>query len=107
MRVSAKILLIGTLTAIPISAIYGEPLTKAQTCKNMHKLAKNIMDSRQQGMAMPDIIETVDGNPLFEYFIESAYDMPRYSTDEMQQRSIEDFANSIYAECWKNYKADN
>lgn len=79
------------------------------TCAAMQRLAKSIMTARQNGFAMSDMMSKSDASgdaivkKLDESLIIYAYSLPRYSTNEMQQKSIEDFGNDTYLQCAKQH----
>jgi len=68
-------------------------------CASLGKLAEQIMTDRQNGISRATMIGAVQSKYLFEYMIIEAYDVPRYSTDRMQKKSIEEFRDRIYQEC--------
>ena len=76
-------------------------------CKSMSELAKIIMQKRQDGVSMSEIVEKVVNTtpqPLKEVLrltVISAYDKPRYNTPEIQQKIILDFENEAYLTCTK------
>lgn len=72
-----------------------------ENCLQLYSLAEKIMKSRQNGVPMPDVISVFDGNKTMRAITMLAYDEPRYSTEPMKQRTIQVFADSIYAECLK------
>lgn len=76
-------------------------------CKSMSELARIIMQKRQDGVPMSEIVEKVVNTtpqPLQEVLrltVISAYDKPRYNTPEIQQKTILDFENESYLTCTK------
>lgn len=76
-------------------------------CKSMSELAKIIMQKRQDGVSMSEIVEKVVNTtpqPLQEVLrltVISAYDKPRFNTPEIQQKTILDFENEAYLTCTK------
>lgn len=73
-------------------------------CKQWSEVSGKIMEYRQQGQLMSDIMgmfEGVDLNGAVQKIIVSAYELPRYSTDEYQERAIADFANDVFLGCVK------
>lgn len=76
-------------------------------CKSMSELASIIMQKRQEGVPMSEIVEKVVNTtpqPLQEVLrltAISAYDKPRFNTPEIQQKTILDFENEAYLTCTK------
>ncbi|MCO6427541.1 hypothetical protein [Nitrosomonas communis] len=75
-------------------------------CESISKLGAAIMSSRQSGVAMSEIMkqkffESQKLNNLIEAMTINAFEEPRYHSEEMQKRSVEDFRNSVYLECTK------
>ena len=79
-----------------------------ETCGKFGELATTIMENRQSGVSMAKMMEAIAGgeeNPLIEKLIISAYDSPRYSTERMQKRTVEEFRDEVYLECVKGMRA--
>lgn len=87
------------------AAISSEELSSR--CKSMSELARIIMQKRQDGVPMSEIVEKVVNTtpqPLQEVLrltVISAYDKPRFNTPEIQQKTILDFENESYLTCTK------
>jgi hypothetical protein len=95
-----------TITTTLILCIFALPLQAAdwrESCGNFGKVAKMIMEKRQSGASMAKMMEAITDidNSVVEMMIMSAYDRPRYSTEQMQQRTIEEFRDDVYLECVK------
>ena len=73
-----------------------------EKCKSISELAEMIMQSRQDGESMAKMIDSTGDGP--NNLIIAAYDKPRYSTKKHQQRTIEDFRDSVYLECVKKLR---
>ena len=75
-----------------------------QTCTVIESLAKDIMQSRQQGVTVPELVNALKldnerGQRLYWQMINRAYDFPRYPLQEKQQKAIGEFANQVFVEC--------
>jgi hypothetical protein len=98
-----------TSLAMPVHADSNKTDDWRGTCAAMQRLAQAIMKNRQNGIAMADMMAKSDVSgdatikKLDEALIIEAYSLPRYSTDEMQQKSIEDFGNDTYLQCAKSH----
>jgi len=93
----------------------------ADDCPMVAELAKIVMNSRQEGLPMPDNMKLVggtkfyltekgvelfmgeEGNELFtgEDIVIKAYELPRYSTNGMKTQSTGDFRDEWYLTCVK------
>ena len=90
------------ITAMPVQAADWR-----KACGNVGDLATDIMKSRQSGLSMAKMMEAVaqvGENPLVDEMIISAYDSPRYSTERMQKRAVEEFRDKFYLDCVKIMK---
>lgn len=96
-----KILLVSFLTIMAISAHADD---YREMCNSLSEAAKSTMERRQEGVSMRKVMEIAKGNKLLESVVISAYDSPRYSTEEMQARSVEDFRDKWYLECIKSQR---
>lgn len=76
--------------------------TKEETCNNVSTLAHNVMKGRQTGMALSEMMKHSQGEDWIKELMIDAYDEPRYSTPEYQQRTITEFANTYYLRCFRN-----
>jgi hypothetical protein len=70
------------------------------SCKQLGELAYILMQLRQKGGSISRSMEIADGNTLIESMVISAYELPRYSSLEYQQKAAEDFRNIYEAACY-------
>ena len=72
-------------------------------CSSVSTTAKEIMKARQNGVAMSKLIEIFkkEDAAIFRRLTISAYESPRYSTEAMQEKSIQDFENEAFLDCYK------
>ena len=96
-----KKLTIAIIAAIGLTAAI--EATADNPCEELHQLATTVMQARQNGAAMPEMMRIASDNPLARAIVQDAYNAPRFSTREYQQRETEDFANTVYAECLKHF----
>ena len=73
-------------------------------CAEFSKMSGKIMELRQKGALMHDVIDVMGGDKILEHFVELAYSQSRYSTDSVQNIVIEEFSNSAYRWCAKSLK---
>lgn len=94
------ILILSVFWAFLGAPAFAENLTDEE-CLRLYSLSELIMKSRQNGVPMPDVVKIFDGIETMRALVIVAYDEPRYGTDEMQARTIQEFADSVYARCLK------
>lgn len=98
-----KLFILSILIILPIFAQADD------MCKTIATVAGITMESRQKGVPMDkllDIYKSIkDSNPqlykAFKTLAIVAYEMPRYHTESMQKRMIEDYYNNAYLQCIK------
>jgi len=101
-----KILLTIITFSFTATSVYADDWRK--TCDSYSELAETTMNGRQSGTPMAKMMKVLsndEGSELFEKLIIAAYDSTRYSTERMQQRSIEEFRDEKYLECAKAMRA--
>ena len=83
-------------------------LSDAVSCSEIGKIAKTIMEGRQIEVpistmmdAITSNIEEGDGQAALRKLVILAYEMPSYSTKEMQQSMVAEFRNQIELKCYK------
>lgn len=82
-------------------AAYAEAEFSAdEICAEMHEAATLIMEMRQEGAPMPQMMQLSDSD-LARAIVQEAYEEPQYHSDGVKARSIQDFANKIAASCYK------
>ena len=82
----------------------------SEKCDSYTQLAEAIMKARQSGVSMAKLMKTVkkkDGGDFVVQLIIDAYDTPRYSSEKMQQETIENFRDNNYLECVKALRNKN
>lgn len=97
MKTVFKSLLIG---ASFIAAVEATAQEATETCQAYYEFAENVMTSRQNGVAMPEVINIIPSDAgILISIVRDAYDRPRMSVEENQRRYITDFSNDIYGWC--------
>lgn len=89
-----KPLLITLALATPFAATADEELA---SCEQYAELAKIIMDNRQAGVPLVDMIKITESDAL-KSIIKAAYKRPQYP-EGYRQEPTTDFQNKIYLEC--------
>ena len=97
-----KIALIITL-ALSTSAFAAEPAPMSKYCPKIAELANAVMVARQNGSPMREIMEIAEGEPIMVSMITEAYGHSAYSTQEYQDRAIQEFEDQWYLRCVKSY----
>jgi hypothetical protein len=96
-----KLLLAAVLIAVPFTT--QAESAKFEICEGYSSLAETIMEGRQVGVSMAEMVKIVTSNDSETGLdlIMRAYKLPRFSSDEMQQRSAQDFGNDVFLDCYK------
>jgi hypothetical protein len=95
--------LLSGFAALPASA-------QEDGCANMGYLAEVIMQQRQSGMTMSDMVARAEAsgeeNPqildLTRAIIIDAYSRPQYGSPEYQENAISEFRNAVELACYQN-----
>lgn len=74
-----------------------------EACSILAGTAKAVMQGRQQGVPIQGLMQIAIKNDssITKLMIQEAYELPRYSTKEYQQKAISDFSNQWYLDCYK------
>jgi hypothetical protein len=91
------------MLTVPAMAAAKKP-TPEQLCKLTGSWAQVVMRGRQLGMPISQNLNFANapGAPRnSKAVVMSAYEVPRYSTQEMQQTAVEDFRNDVELACYK------
>jgi len=70
-----------------------------EKCETLGNIAETLMEVRQQGVPMSNLMNEFRGVKLMEELVIEAYKTPRYSTPRIQKRVVQDFKNEVYMEC--------
>ena len=73
----------------------------AQDCKGLGDIAEKLMELRQAGGALSDIMSNPELSSLTKRMAVDAYKTPRYSTDEFRKRAITDFRSEWEVACYE------
>lgn len=82
-----------TLAASPLTA-------ETDVCAQAGSLAAKIMEARQVGVPVSAVISIFEDDNMTAIIL-AAYQTPRFSSDEYQQRAIADFRNEIEVICYE------
>ncbi|PMR71722.1 hypothetical protein [Halomonas heilongjiangensis] len=77
-------------------------------CNDYYLFAERVMQGRQVGYPLPDMLSHVEGQqgqPHLEEIIVWAYDEPRYETREFRLEAVSEFANEVMRDCLRTKRA--
>ncbi|MEI9405904.1 hypothetical protein [Mesorhizobium argentiipisi] len=92
---------VGTMPQAKADAI----LTK--NCTALGGLARSIMDKRQGGVDMSQIMSAIESisneefKPVARSMVIMAYNTPRWNGEELKQQAISDFSNQVQVACYQ------
>ena len=99
MNKSVKIMF--SVVALAMSAGVQANRSDTSVCNDLQELGYKIMELRQLGVPVSQVIAASDGNKTVNSIIISAYEEMQYNTKEYQIRASREFANKVYIECFK------
>lgn len=70
-----------------------------EVCQSYSTYAETVMESRQLGVDMASAYEMVKDEKILSTILMSAYDSPRYSTQDFKDNAISDFKNKWFLAC--------
>ena len=80
---------------------------KPEYCKNVHNVATGVMERRQQGESLPDLMDTLlnsdvskGGKQLGEKLILMAFNIPVLSKKQDQEKEVKRFVNEVTLKCY-------
>ena len=90
-----------------VAALLPTPIL-ADTCSELGRLAAGVMELRQDGTPVNELIELFsrpevprESRVLMRAMILLAYDTPRFSTERIKSEAAADFANKFMIACYK------
>lgn len=84
--------------------------TLTANCTALGSLARSIMEKRQGGTDMSELMSVVDKfdvesfKPIARSMVMMAYSMPRFNGEEFKQKTILDFSNQVQLACYQGNK---
>ena len=90
-------------TILALTMIASMPATAqvSEFCKSIADISETIMEKRQEGVKMIDMLELVKDNKAVETMLD-AYDFPKFSLDENKREMVSDFSDRWLMACIKN-----
>lgn len=80
---------------------YSEEKINKTVCEEIADLATSIMDARQAGVDIIQMMQLAEGNKAVEFMIKEAYKQPEYTNKEFKNRAIKEFKENMYLLCLK------
>lgn len=78
-------------------------------CRNMGEIAKSIMERRQNGEPISNLIDIANKSSpdadvvkFMKKIVIEAYDMPLFTAEPFKERTINEFSNKYEVECLKS-----
>ena len=100
-----RLLFLAALLCAPALAETGpesEFKAKMERCKLVEQFGETIMVARQRGWALSDTLELLNQDssmPMLNTIAMKAWEVPRFSSEELQQRAVNDFKDGIFRGC--------
>ena len=85
------------IAVMPMAATAQEEMA---SCEDIGALAQVIMENRQSGTRLSQMMEVADGNSLVVALLTDAYNEPRWTTQSNQDRAVENFRNDVELLCY-------
>ena len=93
-----------TLSSCTVSANNDQVVDR---CSGQAGIAANIMEARQRGAPITQILEInrryPEARPLLDFFTLEAYKVPRYPNSQDQKQSVVEFSNTIFMLCMNHF----
>ena len=91
-------------TILALTLIASMPATAqvSEFCKSITDISETIMEKRQDGVKMIDMLNLVKDNGVVKDIVLDAYDFPKFSTDENKREMVSDFSDRWLMACIKN-----
>jgi len=98
-------LMISAVISFSFSCLATEP-DHLSTCTQLAALGKQVMQARQNGVAMADMVKLAHESdpllrPMFVEMTKLAYDQPAYHTERMKARAISEFHDFNFKLCYE------
>ena len=77
----------------------------ADTCQAIERIATAVMEARQNGVPMSQLMGVADDNSVMQDMVIEAYNHPAYRTRDVKNRTIRNFADRQYRLCFEVFRA--
>lgn len=106
----ARILCGLMLAACSLSSAGAHPAKEpgqVELCEAMSEMAGKIMTARQRGVPMSTLAtlpqsDSEEVRNLRKELLIAAFESPRYSSEDYQEKAVVDFKNGVFLECFKH-----
>ncbi|MBN9450468.1 MAG: hypothetical protein J0I42_00835 [Bosea sp.] len=100
------LLAVALLALLPVTAhAQTKKPTPEQLCELAGTWAAVVMQARQNGHPVSSVLQTMGNAPGgSRQLVIAAYEEPRYSTVQMQQKAKQDFQNAVELDCFKKIR---
>lgn len=68
-------------------------------CFELSGLVQSIMDARQRGMPMQQVLTILKGEPSVTPIVIEAYKVPHFGSPQFKQRAVTEFTNEFLVTC--------
>ena len=104
------LLIVSVLLVFPCAASADSAKEWLEVCEGYSRLAETVMRNRHEGVQMQEMLNIVikgeRPSKIAEKIVDEAYGYPRITSfEDLKQRSIGDFKNKWYRECYRAMKA--
>lgn len=92
--------MIKTLTFVAAMLVATPVVSQEDPCVVLSELAAQIMQNRQGGVPLSDMMRIAGDNEMVRAMVLEAYNQPRFNTSSYQLEAIQDFSDSIAFICY-------
>lgn len=96
------------LTIASVIVFSGDASAQKATCSKAAKVAESLMQARQKGVSLQNAMDAMissypkTAHKYVRVLVMDAYSSPRYHSEEMQQRAIDEFRDKSHLSCLKS-----
>lgn len=90
-----------TAAAVGCAPANAEFSTPHKRCAVISNFAETIMDARQKGVPIKDLMENSGDNQITAGIIRQAYYAPLWNSSEFKKQAVTEFSNDWYKSCMK------
>lgn len=103
MNIFIRLMVSISLSVLALGVQAEEPVKLTDRCKTWSGMAETIMKARQVGAPMSELMDAAEeaNSEAMKKIVIMAYEKPRFSAEEVQKRSTDEFRDEIYLACIK------
>ena len=72
-----------------------------EVCSRIEKLAETVMRKRQDGVSMSTLMKIAGDHKSIQNMVIKAYEETRWGTELNKNKSVENFRNNAFLDCFK------